>query len=47
MNEDTYKMRYGANFLTPTQPAIYDVKIPIDASNAVRVCCEAAHTVKK
>ena len=47
MNEDTYKTRYGANLLTLTQPSIYDVKIPIDASNAVRVCRKAAHTVKK
>ena len=44
MNEDAYKTRYSANFPTPTRPAIYDVKIPIDATNAVRACREASHT---
>ena len=47
MNEDSYKTRYGANFPTPVWPAIYDVEISIDASNAVRVRCEAAHTARK
>ena len=47
MNEDAYKMRHGANFLTPTRLAIYNVDIQIDASNAVRVRREAAHTAKK
>ena len=47
MNKDAYKTRYGANFATPARPAIYDVDIPIDASNAIRVCREAAHTAKK
>ena len=47
MNEDDYKTRYGANFPTPARPVIYDVEIPIDASNAVRVRREAAHTAKK
>ena len=47
MDEDAYKSLHGANFPTPSRPAIYDVDIPIDASNAVRVRHEAAHTVKK
>ena len=47
MDEDAYKTCYGANFPTPSRPAIYDVEIPIDASNAVRVRYEAAHTDKK
>ena len=47
MNEDAYKKRYGANFPMPARPAIYDVEIPIDASNAVRARREAAHTAKK
>ena len=47
MNKDAYKMRHGANFPTPTSPAIYDVDIPIDAMNAVQVILEVAHTAKK
>ena len=47
MNKDAYKTRYGANFQTPAWPAIYDVEIPIDTSNAVRVRREADHTAKK
>ena len=47
MSEDAYKMRHGANFPTPTCPAINNVDTPIDASNAVRVRREAAHTSKK
>ena len=47
MDEDTYRVRYGVNFPTPSRPAIYDVDIPIDTSNAVRVRREAAHTSKK
>ena len=47
MDEDTYKSRYGANFPTPSRPAIYDVDIPIDSSNAVRFRHKAAHTAKK
>ena len=47
MNEDAYKAHYGANFPTLSRPAIYDVNIPIDASNAVRVRSKAAHTAKK
>ena len=47
MDEGAYKARHGANFPTPSRPAIYDVDIPINALNAVRVCCEAAHTAKK
>ena len=47
MNEDDYKMRYGTNFPTPARPEIYDVKIPIDTSNFVRVLREAAHMAKK
>ena len=47
MNEYAYKMRHGANFPTPTRPAIYDVDISIDASNAVRFRREASHTSKK
>ena len=44
MGEDAYKLRYGANFPTPSRPAIYDVDTPIDASNAIRVRHEAANT---
>ena len=47
MNEDAYRARHGSKFLTPSCLAIYNVDIPIDASNAVRVCREAAHTAKK
>ena len=47
MYEDAYKLRHGANFLTPSSLAIYDVNIPIDASNAVRIRREADHTAKK
>ena len=47
MNEDAYKTLYDVNFPTPARPAIYDVKIPIDASNAIRVRREAAHMAKK
>ena len=47
MDEDNYRARHGANFPTPSRPAIYDVDIPIDASNAVRVRREAEHTDKK
>ena len=46
MDEDAYKALHGANFPTPSRPAIYDVDIPIDASNTVRVRREAAHTTK-
>ena len=31
MDEDTYRARHGANFPTPSRPAIYDVDIPINA----------------
>ena len=47
MNADAYRARHGANFPTPSRPAIYDVDIHIDASNSVRVCRKAAHTAKK
>ena len=47
MDEDAYKTCHGANLPTPSRPAIYDVDIPIDTSNAVRVRREAAHTSKK
>ena len=47
MDEDAYRARHGANFPTPSRPAIYNVNIPIDAYNAVRVRREAAHTSKK
>ena len=47
MGEDAYKARHGANFPTPSSPEIYDVDIPIDASNAVRVRREASHTANK
>ena len=47
MDEDAYKSRHGANFLTPSRLEIYNVDIPIYASNAVRVRREAAHTAKK
>ena len=47
MDEDTYRARHGANFPTPSRPAIYDVDIPINASDAARVRCEAEHTAKK
>ena len=47
MNEDAYKTRYGMNFPTPARPAIYDVKIPIDATNAVRARRKATNTARK
>ena len=47
MDEDAYRVRHGANFPTPSRPAIYDVDIPINASNVVRVRHEVAHTAKK
>ena len=47
MDEDAYKSRHGANFPTPSRPSIYNVDIPIDASNSVRVQREAANTAKK
>ena len=47
MDEDAYKSRHGANFPTPSCPAIFDFDIPIDASNAVHVHREAGHTAKK
>ena len=47
MDEDTYRARHGANFPTPSRPEIYDVDIPINASNSVRVRHEALHTSKK
>ena len=47
MDEDAYRARHGANFPTPSRPAIYDVVIPIDASNAGRVYREEAHTAQK
>ena len=47
MNEDAYTICHGANYPTPTRPEIYDVNIPIDASNAMRVQRKAAHTAKK
>ena len=47
MNEDAYKTRYGANFPTPTRPAIYDVNIPINLTNAVQARREASHTARK
>ena len=47
MNEDAYKTRYGANFLMPAWPAIYDAETPIDGTNAMRARREAAHTAKK
>ena len=47
MDEDAYRARHGANFPTPSHPEIYNVNITIDASNAVRVRRESAHTAKK
>ena len=47
MNEEAYKTRYGANFLTPARPAIYDVNIPIEATTAVQARHEAAHKARK
>ena len=46
MDEDAYKARHGTNFPTPSRPAIYDVDITIDASNAVRVRLEAEKIAK-
>ena len=46
MDEDAYKARHGANFLTPSRPAIYDVDILIDAYNAVRSVARQ-HTLLK
>ena len=47
MNEDAYKERHGANFPTPKRPAIYNVDIHIDETNAVWFIIYAAHTDKK
>ena len=47
MDEDVYKTLYGANFLTPARPEIYNVEIPINTSNSVRVRRKAAQTAKK
>ena len=47
MDEDAYRARHGTNFPTPSRPAIYNFDIPIDTSNAVRVCREAAHTANQ
>ena len=47
MDEEDYRARHGANFPTPSRPAIYNFDIPIDTSNAVRVCRKAANTDKK
>ena len=47
MDEDAYKARHGANLPTPSRPEIYDIDIPIDVYNAVRVRSEAEHTAKK
>ena len=47
MDEDSYKSRHGANFPTPSRPAIYDVDISMDALNAMWFRREAAHTAKK
>ena len=47
MDEYAYRARHGANFPTSSCPAIYDIDIPIDASNDVRVHRKAAHTDKK
>ena len=47
MEEDAYRACHGTYFPTPSCPAIYDVDIPINASNAAKVCREAAHTAKK
>ena len=47
MDEGAYKAHHGADFPTPSCPAIYDVDIPIDASNAVRVRRKASHTTKR
>ena len=47
MNAGAYKERHGANFPTPKRPAIYNVDIPIDVTNVVRVRLEADHTYKK
>ena len=46
IDEDAYRACHGANFPTPSRPAIYDVNITTDTSNAVRVCREAAHNAK-
>ena len=46
MNEGAYKKRHVANFPTPKLPAIYNVNIPIDATN-VQARLNAAHTAKK
>ena len=45
--QDAYKTRYGVNFPAPTRPAIHDVDITIDATNAARDRREAAHTAIK
>ena len=46
MEEDGYKVRYGAKFPKTTRPAVYDEDISNNATNVVRAKVEAVHTSK-
>ena len=47
INEDAYKTLYCTNFPTAARPAIYNVNILIDATNAVWARREDSHTARK
>ena len=46
MDEDDYKVGYGAKFPMTTKPAVYDEDIPNNSTNVVRSKAEAVHTAK-
>ena len=46
MDEDDYKVRYGAKFPNTTRPAIYNKCISNKSTNLVRAKAEAVHTAK-
>ena len=46
MDEDDYKVHYGANFPKITRPAVYDEDISNNATNVVRAKEEAVNTAK-
>ena len=46
MDEDDYKVRYGAKFPNTTRPAIYNKWISNKSTNLVRAKAEAVHTAK-
>ena len=46
MDEDDYKVRYGAKFPKTTRPVIYNEDISNNATNVVQAKAEAVHTAK-